>query len=357
MSKVYYAEAFAFVMSAESIAGFIAFEREKGSSEISVRNYRRVVNSLFEWLPEDKEITKERLNGWRESLRERGCKTDTVLNYVKGINRYLDYAGCSDMRFNRGRAKDISGRQFGYLTAVEPTGGKNRKDYIWRCVCSCGREAEFPATRLLTGNTLSCGCLRRENLQAANKYIDGTSIRQAVEEKVYSPNAKSGYTGVLQRRDKWVAYISYKGKKVYLGSYKELSDAVKARARGKELVRMDALGLLNFYEELHKDDPKLPSREHIKQAGRSETAEPCVKPKLRATMSNNTSGYTGVVKKGNKWCAKITRHGVNCLLGTYAEKEDAIAARREAEQKLCEDPDGFFRWVTENKKTGSQKKR
>ena len=147
----------------------------------------------------------------------------------------------------RGRGKDIAGKQFGYLKAIEPTGEKSRKGCYWRCQCKCGREVELPATRLLTGNTLSCGCLSAEHLQRVNKYFEGTSIRQSLEEKVTSTRAGSGYTGVTRRRGKWMAYIKYKGKIYYLGFYTELEDAVKARARGKQLVREKAAQLLESY--------------------------------------------------------------------------------------------------------------
>ena len=168
-----------YVMTSESVAAYIQHEIDRGASKDSIRNFKRVTNSLCEWLPEDKTITKDRLLDWRQFLKDHGYTPQTELNYVKGINRNLDYTGCSDIRFNRGRAKDIAGKQFGYLTAIEPTGEKNRKDYVWRCRCKCGKQVEYPATRLLLGNTVSCGCLRGEHFKEVNKYIDGTSLRQS----------------------------------------------------------------------------------------------------------------------------------------------------------------------------------
>ena len=334
-----------FTMTPNSIEDYVRHEGELGISEVSVRNYRRTALTLFEWLPEDKQITRDRLADWRQSLKAHGYSPQTELNYVKGINRYLDYVGCSEFRFNRGKAKDISGKEFGYLTAIEPTGEKNRKDRVWRCVCRCGNEVSYPATRLLTGNTVSCGCLRKDNLRAVNKYIDGTSIRQSLEEKVHSRHAQSGYTGVMRKNGKWLAYISYKGKKVYLGLYSELDDAVKARSRGKELVRMDALGLLDFYEELHRDDPELPNRAEIRLSQKTQKAKKLPGSEIRAVRRDNRSGYVGVFKKGNKWGAKITCQGLTYGLGTYKDIADAVAARKEAEQRLKSNSEGFAEWA------------
>ena len=49
--------------------------------------------------------------------------------------------------------------------------------------------------------------------------------------------------------------------------------------------------------------------------------------------SNNTSGVTGVSQSKGKWIAHIGLRGKIICLGTYEKKEDAIKARREAEEK------------------------
>jgi len=343
-----------YVMTSESVAAYIQHEIDRGASKDSIRNFKRVTNSLFEWLPEDKTITKDRLLDWRQFLKDHGYTPQTELNYVKGINRYLDYMGFSDVRFNRGKPKDLRNKEFGYLKAIEPTGAKHRKDIVWRCQCRCGKEVEYPATRLLLGNTVSCGCLRGEHFKEINKYIAGTSLRQSIEEQVFSTRARSGYTGVTVKRGKWLAYIKYKGQNVNLGCYEKLEDAVKARARGKELVQLDALGLLDFYEQLHKDDPALPDRSKVKQENREPKQGPLEPSTQRAVRSNNTSGYPGVHRKREKWAAKITFQKVTYQLGSYESIEEAIAIRQEAEKKLRDDPHGFSDWVQKHRQSGKQ---
>lgn len=50
--------------------------------------------------------------------------------------------------------------------------------------------------------------------------------------------------------------------------------------------------------------------------------------------SNNTSGHRGVARCGNKWRAYITVNKSGQIhLGRFAKKEDAIAARLEAEKR------------------------
>ena len=58
---------------------------------------------------------------------------------------------------------------------------------------------------------------------------------------------------------------------------------------------------------------------------------------LSETVSkNNTSGYRGVSKKGNKWHAYINYRRRRKNLGSYDTKELAFEARKDAEQKIRE---------------------
>ena len=163
-------------MTPELMEAFVQYETDKGASKNMIMRFKCAVKVLYDYLPEDKCITKERLLQWRKGMEVSGYASITILNYVKYINRYLDYVGCSEIRFNKGKAKDITGMTFGYLTAIECTGTKHRGDFVWAFQCKCGNTVELPATRVLTGNTLSCGCLKGAHFKTTNKYYYGTSL-------------------------------------------------------------------------------------------------------------------------------------------------------------------------------------
>lgn len=260
-------------LTPESITAYLTHEKENGASADCLRQRRTHITGLYDWLPADKTLSYDLLRQWRESLHACGYSQTTVSNYIKNINRYLDFIGRSDLRFNKGKAKDLTGQQFGYITALAPTEERDRKDVIWRCQCRCGKEVLLPATRLLTGNTQSCGCIVVQHLQTVNQYIDHTSIRSALEEKVESIHAASGYTGVIAKRGKWQAYITYKGKRYSLGCYTKIEDAVKARAYAKDMARDDAVRLLTCYEALHKDASPLLSRKQTNETEYGITAD------------------------------------------------------------------------------------
>lgn len=84
-------------MTPESISAYLRYETDRGASENALRYYRQVTKAVYEWLPEDKVLSKDLLLSWRQSLKDHGYLPDPELNYVKGINRNLDHIGRSDL--------------------------------------------------------------------------------------------------------------------------------------------------------------------------------------------------------------------------------------------------------------------
>jgi hypothetical protein len=57
---------------------------------------------------------------------------------------------------------DITGKRFGFLTALESTGElANDESYLWKCQCDCGKIAYYSVEKLNSNNTISCGCAHR----------------------------------------------------------------------------------------------------------------------------------------------------------------------------------------------------
>lgn len=74
------------------------------------------------------------------------------------------------MSTTRKKVSDLVGLKFGRLSVVEYLGkGKWNKHY-WFCSCDCGGSIILPTYRISGSKpTLSCGCLRKENLKAVRK--------------------------------------------------------------------------------------------------------------------------------------------------------------------------------------------
>lgn len=129
---------------------------------------------------------------------------------------------------------DLAGQRYGRLTVLRPAenvGGRT----AWICACDCGREAVAKTRDLRNGHARSCGCAARPETALGLTYIDGTCVEMLRARTVRSNNT-SGVPGVewAAQKQRWRASICFKGRRRYLGLYRNLDDAVKARKRAEE---------------------------------------------------------------------------------------------------------------------------
>lgn len=59
--------------------------------------------------------------------------------------------------------RDLTGMQFGKLTALARIQKTKKQPVKWLCRCECGNECIVGSRELKAGNTKSCGCLKRLN--------------------------------------------------------------------------------------------------------------------------------------------------------------------------------------------------
>ena len=57
--------------------------------------------------------------------------------------------------------EDLKGKRYGKLVAIEHSGKDHSGLPMWKCKCDCGNNLLVRASDLLSGNTKSCGCLKR----------------------------------------------------------------------------------------------------------------------------------------------------------------------------------------------------
>lgn len=105
---------------------------------------------------------------------------------------------------------NMVGEKYGRLTVVEFDKIKKHKAY-WKCVCDCGLTVVVCGNSLRSGNTSSCGCLRRETAQT-------TGHKNAVHGESHGNRTRlySIWCGMRQRctNEKHHAYQLYGGKGV-----------------------------------------------------------------------------------------------------------------------------------------------
>ncbi|WP_041139577.1 AP2/ERF family transcription factor [Beduini massiliensis] len=123
---------------------------------------------------------------------------------------------------------DLTGKQFGKLHAIKVV-GKSHGHLLWLCQCECGNQCIVQDGNLKSGHTQSCGCVRvNPNL------IEGTNLCLIGSDKLSKRNT-SGVKGVSPTRNgRWVATITFKGKRYFLGQFTTISEAETARKEGEE---------------------------------------------------------------------------------------------------------------------------
>ena len=58
--------------------------------------------------------------------------------------------------------KEMKGQRFGRLLVISYEGSNKFRNALWKCICDCGNETILPRTRLVSGNTMSCGCYNKD---------------------------------------------------------------------------------------------------------------------------------------------------------------------------------------------------
>lgn len=215
------------------------------------------------------------------------------------------------------------GDRFTKLTVMYETNKRTKsRGRIWHCKCDCGNELDVPGASLVTKNTQSCGCLIAEN---AKKHGEQVRILNKYD---LSGEYGIGYTS--KGEEFYFDLEDYDKIKKYTWGLNELKYVVSApfgkSTRMHILIMNPPKGMVvDHINHMTYDNRK----ENLRICERSQNQ---MNQKLR---SDNTSGRKGVYfdKSRNKWMASIAFGGRTKYLGRFDNKEDAIRAREEAEEK------------------------
>ena len=68
------------------------------------------------------------------------------------------------------KIRDITGKRFGSLVALERVGSDKRGHSLWLFECDCGNTVINQSNKVLTGNTSTCGCRNGHGMRYARIY-------------------------------------------------------------------------------------------------------------------------------------------------------------------------------------------
>lgn len=136
---------------------------------------------------------------------------------------------------------DINGKRFGRLVVLWHSYTLNKKygSEFYECICDCGVRCVKKKANIITGDTRSCGCLKKESIGNVNRSHSLTGTKEyvswmAIKSRCYYPKnnryAKYGARGitVCQRwKDSFENFLSDMG---YAPSPKHSVDRVDVNA-------------------------------------------------------------------------------------------------------------------------------
>lgn len=221
-------------------------------------------------------------------------------------------------------AKDLTNARFGRLIVLRrvetPIGKVNGQVAYWECKCDCGNKVVKSSRDLLRGSVKSCGCLyneinhkRKLNTYDLSNKTFGIGFCTNSNEKFYFDiedydNIKN-YTWA-ENCNGYVIATNGNTNRIFLHNI---------------VMNNHSNMIVDHISGNTKDNRK----NNLRFVNRSQNAMNAKLP------SNNTSGVKGVSysKKFNKWRAYITLNKKQINLGMYSIFEDAVFARKQAEEK------------------------
>lgn len=175
-------------------------------------------------------------------------------------------------------------------------------DGTWHCKCGCGNFIDVPEAWMICGFVKSCGCRKSRAQDLRGKRFGKLVAVEPVETK--------GPDGSLR----WKCHCDC-GNETIVSSNKLLQKRTISCGCQQQLAAMSSKTFVD-----------------------GTCLEILFSPKIR---TNNSSGHTGVSQRQSKWIAYINVAKKRYFLGSYDDIEDAIAARKQAENEWKDKLLGF----------------
>ena len=195
----------------------------------------------------------------------------------------------------------LVGRRYGKLVVLEQLDSDEKGRRLWLCQCDCGNTHKATTGNLNKGHTTSCGCKRSPDL--TGQRFDRLTVLGRADQR----NSRGDRTTPMWECRCSCGNITYKATDTLRDPRASMCSAC-SRQYGAQKAREGA-GYL---------------------AGTQVSKLVDMRP-----SAANSSGVRGVTydKKGNSYRARLNFQGKMINLGSYTKFEDAVRARREAEEE------------------------
>jgi hypothetical protein len=220
---------------------------------------------------------------------------------------------------------DLTGQKF-YMLSVVGKSTNAGTSTEWECVCDCGKRRIANSQSLREGKVKSCGCFKVKPTGRPKQYNKYQINNNVVE--VFTSNTNNKFMVDIDDFEKIQKYTWYESSNGYI----ETGIAESGKRKRIFLHRLIMNVADKYWVETIIDHINGNKRDNRKSNLRICTnGQNQINRNLRI---DNTAGYTGVTyeKRWNgAWKATINVNSKRINLGSFKTKEEAIIARKEAE--------------------------
>lgn len=205
----------------------------------------------------------------------------------------------------------LHGAMFGRLTVETYAGRDEHSNRKWNCLCECGSSTVSLEYNLVSGKSQSCGCVSGVRVTHPITY---SQLRALF---IYDPE-----TGFFTRRRAVRGGVAGD----VVGDFNAITGYVSVQIAGK---RYAAHRLAHLYMTGTWPPEQVDHRARVRSDNRWRGLRPATSAQNHANSglrSDNTSGYRGVSRSGNRWAAYGSAGRKTVNLGSF-ETPEAAAAR------------------------------
>ena len=228
------------------------------------------------------------------------------------------------------RTKDnLIGKKFGRLTVVARAPDQ-KNSVMWYCQCDCGSQIKaICGSALKNGKVKSCGCFKME--ASSDRATKHNRFDLSGDFGIGFTDNDDVFYFDLEDYDKIKDYCWNKNHYGYFETHNKYKDSsTRSIIRLHNLIMSVDENSGVLVDHINGSDSLFDNRKsNLRLVDRTQNAM------NKKIQSNNTSGVTGVyfAKNVNKWLARISLYNNTINLGYYDDFDDAVKARKDAEEK------------------------
>lgn len=192
--------------------------KEEEKSAATIEKYMRDVKALYEFLPEEKEVTKELLVDFKQGLIEKGYKTTSINSMLVAVNRFLDYINTPNYKIKLFKiqkkifcdeGKELTKKEYDRLLSTAKANDDEKLCMLIQAICGTGiRVSEH---RYITVEALNIGKATVYNKGKERVILISKDLAKMLLKYCKRNNIKSGpvfitkHGNPLDRSNVWTA--------------------------------------------------------------------------------------------------------------------------------------------------------